>query len=84
MIVGIIGTSQTGELKWDASNVDIAYADENQIEITFDTAWSPPEPICNRLREMFDDIHVSWFYDDGNGVRRVSIGQFVNCPLGVA
>ena len=50
--------------KWDASNVDIAYSDESQIEITFDTAWSPPEPICNRLREMFDDIHVSWFYDE--------------------
>ena len=50
--------------KWDASNVDIAYSDENQIEVTFDTAWSPPEPICNRLREMFDDIHVSWFYDE--------------------
>ena len=50
--------------KWDACNVEIDYADESQIEITFDTAWSPPEPICARLREMFEDIHVSWFYDE--------------------
>ena len=50
--------------KWDACNVEIGYADESQIEVTFDTAWSPPEPICARLREMFEDIHVSWFYDE--------------------
>ena len=50
--------------KWDACNVEIDYADESQIEVTFDTAWSPPEPICARLREMFEDIHVSWFYDE--------------------
>ena len=51
--------------KWDACNVDIEYADDSQIEITFDTAWSPPEPICNRLREMFGDlVSVSWFYDE--------------------
>ena len=50
--------------KWDACNVEIDYADESQIEITFDTAWSPPEPICAKLREMFEDIHISWFYDE--------------------
>ena len=50
--------------KWDACNVEIDYADESQIEISFDTAWSPPEPICARLREMFEDIHISWFYDE--------------------
>ena len=51
--------------KWDACNVSIEYQDESQIEIEFDTAWSPPEPICARLREMFGDlISVSWFYDE--------------------
>tara|TARA_B000000532_G_scaffold1587_1_gene1246 strand:+ start:43 stop:495 length:453 start_codon:yes stop_codon:yes gene_type:complete len=50
--------------KWDACHVEIEYYDDSQIEMRFDTAWSPPEPICNRLREMFDDIHISWFYDE--------------------
>ena len=50
--------------KWDACNVDIEYADESQIEVTFDTAWSPPEPICAKLREMFEDVSISWFYDE--------------------
>ena len=50
--------------KWDACNVEIEYADESQIEIEFDTAWSPPEPICERLREMFQDVSISWFYDE--------------------
>jgi len=50
--------------KWDACNVEIDYCDDSQIEMRFDTAWSPPEPICARLREMFKDIHISWFYDE--------------------
>ena len=50
--------------KWDACNVEIDYADESQIEISFDTAWSPPEPICERLREMFQDVNISWFFDE--------------------
>ena len=50
--------------KWDACHVEIDYYDDSQIEMRFDTAWSPPEPICKRLREMFEDIHISWFYDE--------------------
>ena len=52
--------------KWDinADSVDIEYADSEQIEIEFDTAWSPPEEICFRLREMFAEVNISWFYDE--------------------
>ena len=52
--------------KWDieASSVEFEYEDEEQLEISFDTAWAPPEPICYRLREMFKDLHFSWFYDE--------------------
>ena len=52
--------------KWDvtAQNVEIEYEDEEQLEMSFETAWAPPEPICYRLREMFKDLHFSWFYDE--------------------
>ena len=52
--------------KWDieGSSVEIEYEDEDQLEISFETAWAPPEPICYRLREMFKDLHFSWFYDE--------------------
>ena len=52
--------------KWDieASSIEFEYEDEEQLEISFDTAWSPPEPICYRLREMFKDLNFSWFYNE--------------------
>ena len=52
--------------KWDvtAQNVEIEYEDDEQLEMSFETAWAPPEPICYRLREMFKDLHFSWFYNE--------------------
>ena len=52
--------------KWDitADSVDMESYDSEQLEIEFSTAWSPPEPICNKLREMFPDLSFSWFYDE--------------------
>ena len=52
--------------KWDitAQQVEIEYEDDEQLEVSFDTAWAPPEPICYRLREMFKDLSFSWFYDE--------------------
>ena len=41
-----------------------AYEDDEQLEMEFETAWAPPEPICYRLREMFKDLTISWFYDE--------------------
>ena len=52
--------------KWDitADSVDMESYDSEQLEIEFSTAWSPPEPICKRLREMFPESSFSWFYDE--------------------
>ncbi len=52
--------------KWDITKkqVEFEYEDSEQLEMEFDTAWSPPEPICERLREMFQDVNISWFYDE--------------------
>ena len=51
--------------KWDitADSVDMEH-DFEILELEFDTAWSPPEEICAKLREMFEDVSISWFYDE--------------------
>ena len=51
--------------KWDCYEVDIDDSElEYGFEVTFDTAWSPPEAICYAIKEQFDDLSISWFYDE--------------------
>ena len=53
------------DTKWDvAGSVEIEEQDSEIVEINFNTAWSPPEAICFKLREMFPDLSFSWFYDE--------------------
>ena len=60
--------------KWGACDVEITQDDEDFLEITFNTAWSPPEPIVHALRSKYECkdedsyrngkyISVSWFYE---------------------
>ena len=55
---------QNWDTKWDAYDVEITDDDEDQLEVTFNTAWSPPEAICNEIREQYPDLSVSWFFDE--------------------
>ena len=48
--------------KWDTNDVQVVDEDEESITYSFDTAWSPPEPICAALRDKFPALHISWFY----------------------
>ena len=52
------------DTKWDAYDVEVTDNDPEQLEVTFNTAWSPPEAICNQIREDYPDVSVSWFYDE--------------------
>ena len=55
---------QNWDTKWDAYDVVITDDDEEQLEVEFNTAWSPPEAICSAIREQYPDVSVSWFYDE--------------------
>jgi len=55
---------QNWDTKWDAYDVSVTDDDPESTEITFNTAWSPPEAICHAIREQYPDIDVSWFYDE--------------------
>ena len=53
---------QNWDTKWDCYDVEVTDDDPDQLEVTFNTAWSPPEAICSALREQYPDLSVSWFY----------------------
>ena len=56
---------QNWDTKWDCYDVNIVDDDPENMEIEFNTAWSPPEAICHALREKFEDtVAISWFYDE--------------------
>ena len=56
--------NQNWDTKWDAYDVVVTDDDPENVEIEFNTAWSPPEAICNQIREDYPDVSVSWFYDE--------------------
>lgn len=53
--------------KWSAYQVEWDYTDDNSIYLKFQTAWSPPTPILNKLVEMFPTLnfYVACF-DEGH------------------
>ena len=51
--------------KWDCYSLEIDDTDmPHGFEVNFETAWSPPEEVCTAIREQFDDLSLSWFYDE--------------------
>ncbi len=51
--------------KWDAYDLSVDECDlPHGFEVNFNTAWSPPEEVCNAIRDQFDDLSMSWFYDE--------------------
>ena len=50
--------------KWDVSELDIEYADDEILELTFSTAWSPPEGVMQELKDRYPDLGFTCFYDE--------------------
>ena len=51
--------------KWDAYSMEIDEVDmPHGFEVNFETAWSPPEEVCYAIKEQYDDLSMSWFYDE--------------------
>ena len=39
-------------------------SDYDSLEISFNTAWSPPEGVVEKLREKFPDLSFQCFFDE--------------------
>ena len=50
--------------KWDACDKSIDYEDSEILALTFNTAWSPPEGIVERLRGKYPELTFQCFYDE--------------------
>ena len=50
--------------KWDACDKSIDYEDSEILALTFNTAWSPPEGIVEKLREKYPELTFQCFYDE--------------------
>ena len=49
--------SENWGTKWDVSELNIEYLDDEQLELTFSTAWSPPEGVVDMLRKSIQSYH---------------------------
>ena len=50
--------------KWDMCDKYTAEIEEGWAEFGFNTAWSPPYGIFDKIKENFPDVGISWFYDE--------------------
>ena len=50
--------------KWNSYDDYVEIVDDETVEYTFSTAWSPPEPVIAKLREQYPDVSITAFYDE--------------------
>ena len=51
--------------KWDRCDLEIIDNDKDTICMSFETAWCPPEPIHDKVREILGDhAEMRWFYHE--------------------
>ena len=50
--------------KWEPDMHGLEVQDYDTLEITFNTAWSPPEGVITKLREKFPELSFQCFYDE--------------------
>ena len=50
--------------KWEPDMLGLDVSDYDSLEITFNTAWSPPEGVVEKLREKFPELSFQCFYDE--------------------
>ena len=60
--------------KWNSyGNIHVLYEDVQQIDIKFETAWSPPIPIYEKLDEMFPQARIYAFWSDEGSYERIQV-----------
>jgi len=50
--------------KWNSYDCTLLEEESDYLVYEFYTAWSPPEPVIDALRNKFPEVHVSAFFDE--------------------
>ena len=50
--------------KWEPDINEIGYEDSEILELTFNTAWSPPQGVVEKMREKYPKLTFQCFYDE--------------------
>ena len=50
--------------KWEPDMNEIGYEDSEILELTFNTAWSPPQGVVEKMREKYPKLTFQCFYDE--------------------
>ena len=66
--------------KWDAGDVQIDDF-ENEVIFRFETAWSPPEPVFQKMTEMFPALTFDVWWEEEQGFGATYIGSGGNLSL---
>lgn len=65
--------------KWGFCNVELVSEGGDELQYTFNTAWSPPTPLIKKLGEIFPTLEFELRYFEGlmgfNGILRMVGGQ---------
>lgn len=74
----IVYTSDFEEISID----DMFSEEQGELSYSFDTAWSPPEPIYHYLQDKFGNLDIDWEYvDEGwNFAGSLNRGVYIEQP----
>lgn len=72
--------------KWGFVEVELVVESDDELQYTFRTAWSPPNPLIRKLGEMFPNLEFEFRYFEGgmgfNGILSIKEGQAVDDRTG--
>jgi hypothetical protein len=53
--------------KWDACEAELLEEDETSLHYKFDTAWSPPTPVIEKLAQQNPNVNITLEYREEQG-----------------
>ena len=63
--------------KWDLSNVEVEYEDDEYLEASFDTAWCPPLEAFDKISKDYPNLHFRLKYEE-EGCGFMGVAKFEN------